>query len=974
MQPTATLTDDGLVFRLQDPALVPVSHWAAQSQVGSGAGILLCLREEETATDVHGDGLLVPWTAVAQLSEAELRDLGLPDPAPFALEVRADGAIHSPGFAVHYSFVHQGRRILGAKRQGAWLTVADQHYILLNPVYSVVEAIAGYENATGDDVEKRMLHWGEIAAQLPPETIQDGHLRELRFVVASAFEIDPFVNGADEPDLDPVPGRNTTKVNELGEVETTFESLLPEARQRDFVRRFRGLQSVRSRYTLPGNTFVVLTPAVRAALGTVREYQKATPAERRAYLENPSGEIRRALDLDGREDVEVDDVFSEGDLSERVTGTGLWEPKVLPWVERPGQPWLPPDSYGLVVDGEQIQLEPEDLEPLREAILEARATEKRELSYNGHRIPANDATLAAISLLQENANARTSDEASPDENASGVGRPDETENTSRDQVLLILDNLASVNFRRTRQDRFALPAMEASWLKSSLLPHQEEGVAWLRHHWEAGTWGALLADDMGLGKTFCALAFLRLVREGLRTDDSVRGPALVVAPTGLLKNWEDEHDQRLGGSGLGALVRAHGRGLRALRARQDRSWQREKAMGEPLLNLARLEAADCVLTTYETLRDHQHSFGRIQWCAGVFDEAQKIKNPGARLTEAVLAMNLDFVLLMTGTPVENRPADIWSLLDRAEPGLFGTLKDFSALYESQMEPTEETPSALDDLNTRLTHPMGEGEPALMLRRLKEDYLPSLPNKNVYYHTDDMPDPQANAYEGVVNEARGQSDMGILAVLSELRRISLHPLRYLEGDLEQYVEQSARLIRCFSILEEVRQMGEKALVFVESRDIQAFLMIALRQRFGLPADVLLINGTVTGDDRKRRVDDFQERDGFDVMVLSPRAGGVGLTLTQANHVIHLSRWWNPAVEDQCTDRVFRIGQARPVHIHLPMARHPVFDDFSFDLRLNQLMNTKRDRNRRVLAPLSFSTEDMSGLFRATVEDAAQAAGD
>ena len=974
MQPTATRTDDGLVFRLQAPAPVPVDRWAAQSHAGSGTGILLCLREEEMATHVDGDGLQVPWTAVARLSEEELRNLGLPDPAPFALEVGAAGAIHSPGFAIHCSFVHQGRRILGAERQGAWLRVAGRDYILLDPLYSIVEAIADYGTATGDDLEKRMLHWGRIAEQLPAEAIQDGHLRELRFVVASAFEIDPFVNEAGEPDLDPVVGRGTKRENEVGEEETAFERLLPEARQRDFARRFRGLRNVASRYTLPGNTFVVLTPAVRAALGTVREHQKAAPAQRRAYLENPSGEIRHALDVDGKEDVEVDDIFSEGGLSERVTGTGLWEPKVLPWVERPSQPWLPPESYGLELDGEKVSLDAEDLAPLREAIREAQAAGKMEVSHNGQRIPATDETLAAIDRLVEAATITASDETPPDEGSPDADPADEKEATSGDRVLLVLDNLELVNFRRARQSRPVLPEMKAPWLQSSLLPHQQEGVAWLRHHWEAGSWGALLADDMGLGKTFCALAFLRLVREGLRTDEPARAPVLVVAPTGLLKNWKDEHDQRLGGTGLGVLTRAHGPGLRALRSRQAQPWQREGSTGEPLLDLKRLEAADCVLTTYETLRDHQHSFGRVRWCAGVFDEAQKIKNPTARVTDAVLAMNLDFVLLMTGTPVENRPADIWSLLDRAEPGLFGTLKEFSEHYESESEPTEEAPSVLDDLNTRLTHPMAEGEPPLMLRRLKEDYLPSLPEKNVYCHTDDMPEPQADAYGRVVREARGQSGMGVLAVLQELRRISLHPFRYQEDDPDEYVRQSARLTRCFSILDEVRQMDDKALVFVEYREMQAFLMLALRQRFDLPEDVLLINGTVTGDNRKRRVDAFQQRDGFDVMVLSPRAGGVGLTLTRANHVIHLSRWWNPAVEDQCTDRVFRIGQARPVHIHLPMARHPGFDEFSFDLRLNHLMTTKRDRNRRVLAPVSFSAEDMGGLFRVAVEEALEAAGD
>ena len=143
--------------------------------------------------------------------------------------------------------------------------------------------------------------------------------------------------------------------------------------------------------------------------------------------------------------------------------------------------------------------------------------------------------------------------------------------------------------------------------------------------------------------------------------------------------------------------------------------------------------------------------------------------------------------------------------------------------------------------------------------------------------------------------------------------------------------------------------EKALIFVEFREMQSFLVGALRRKFSLRQDVLVINGAVAGETRKARVVDFQKRPGFDVMLLSPRAGGVGLTLTAANHVIHLSRWWNPAVEDQCTDRVFRIGQHKTVHVYLPIAQHPRFMDFSFDVRLDSLLARKRAMNRQVLAP-------------------------
>ena len=156
-----------------------------------------------------------------------------------------------------------------------------------------------------------------------------------------------------------------------------------------------------------------------------------------------------------------------------------------------------------------------------------------------------------------------------------------------------------------------------------------------------------------------------------------------------------------------------------------------------------------------------------------------------------------------------------------------------------------------------------------------------------------------------------------------------------------------------------------MLFVEARAMHDFLIVALRRRYCLPEDVLVINGAVPGLSRKDRVDVFQQRSGFDVMVLSPRAGGVGLTLTAANHVIHLSRWWNPAVEDQCTDRVYRIGQEKAVHVYLPIARHPRFGDFSFDIKLDRLIEGKRAMSRKVLAPTVGTRSDVQSLFESTV---------
>ena len=543
---------------------------------------------------------------------------------------------------------------------------------------------------------------------------------------------------------------------------------------------------------------------------------------------------------------------------------------------------------------------------------------------------------------------------------------EKTDSADSEQILQVVDNLETIGYRRDRRKRKpgivdAVPA-----LRTPLLPHQEEGLAWLRAHWQAGSWGALLADDMGLGKTLAALAFLSCLQGYVRTQELKARPMLVVAPTGLLRNWRDEHDKHLFGTGLGRAIEAHGAALRRLRKRAPTRGG-ELVFGQPLLEIKTLKTADWVLTTYETLRDYQHSFGRIRWRAGVFDEAQKVKNPGIRLTEAALAMNIDFTLLMTGTPVENRAADIWSLLDRAEPGLFGTLKDFSARYERETG----VASTLTDLHRALTQPSERSGPALMLRRLKEERIPKLPKKLIHKRVVEMPSSQADQYAKIVmDRQQGQS---ILQSLHYLRSISLHPRAPDGGDLDNYIGASARLSETFTILEAIAAQGEKALLFLESREMQNFLIGALRRRFQLSEDVLVINGAVSGNARKARVDRFHARRGFDVMILSPRAGGVGLTLTAANHVIHLSRWWNPAVEDQCTDRVFRIGQQRTVHVYLPLAKHPRFGEYSFDLKLESLMERKREMNRQVLAPCAATPTDVRDLYRSTMTEAPSAGG-
>ena len=336
-------------------------------------------------------------------------------------------------------------------------------------------------------------------------------------------------------------------------------------------------------------------------------------------------------------------------------------------------------------------------------------------------------------------------------------------------------------------------------------------------------------------------------------------------------------------------------------------------------------AKNSILTTYETLRDYHVSFAGIRFACVVFDEMQKVKNPSSLATHAAKSVNADFILGLTGTPIENRMENIWSIMDIVDPGRLGDLKTFSSRYAAA-----ET-SALEDLRDSLLAPSASG-PAAVLRRMKSDELEGLPKKIHHARCRPMPLGQARAYADVVALGQGDKKPPMLELLHRLRGVSLHPISPLNswtGESDQYIEGSARLSELFKILAVVAKKREKALVFLESLDLQDCLALMIKDRFNMRERPLLINGQVTGDVRQKRVSAFQERRGvFDVMILSPRAGGVGLTLTAANHVIHLSRWWNPTVEDQCTDRVYRIGQEQEVHVYFPMAIHPNYGDASF----------------------------------------------
>ena len=957
-----TALAEGLQFQvLSDGDALPVEAWGRSGALASGSsrfdaaeaahiGPLLRLLEEDRACEQPESAVLVNWEAVADLSVGQLKGLGLPPRAPLTLALQSQGSPANSDFRVSYKYVgNDGIPRVGIRRIGALLNDGTKQQILPNPLFQIVEDVDRLNETEGLSTADRMLAWGRVTEIFPEDLAVDDYLRSYRITVASAFTIEPFLNDRNEPDLRPVLGRLATTNDGTGELSSRFRSSLTPNEADEFELRFRKLRTTKLNNPLGENRYIVLAPEVLPAIQVVRDYTSRGPAERREFLEKPSLYLREALE-NSQSDVDLDSIFSDEGLSERVRGIGIWEPRILPWIQRPSQDWLPPEKVGLLLGSLSVEISPSDL-PVVEESLKAAITEGRDyIVHAGERIPATNEALEAIAQLRGEA-----------ERPRGSGQPsaEPEERVSHEkQILLIRDNLEELGYQAVGRARPGTAGGLPECLCSTLLSHQKTGVEWMQRHWIEGSTGALLADDMGLGKTLQALTFLAWTRELDRVRGSEPRPILVVAPTGLLKNWVAENEKHLTPPGLGEPLEVHGKGIAELR----HSKSRELTAGFPTLDLTRLREADWVLTTYETLRDYQHSFARIGWSVAVFDEAQRIKNPTAGVTNAALAMNLDFCIVMTGTPVENRPADIWPIVDRAHPGRLGTLKEFSRTYES---PDDE--GNLTKLKRILTDE--SAGPPIMFRRLKEEHLDGLPERHVHRRVVEMPPIQADAYTRVVERAAERTDF--LAVLQDLRAVSLHPMRQFEGAPESTIEGSARLREALRALDQISAMGEKALLFCEAVEMQDFLIELLPRRYRLPGPVRVINGKVPGAVRRTRVDEFQRRHGFDVMLLSPRAGGVGLTLTAANHVIHLSRWWNPAVEDQCTDRVLRIGQERPVHIYIPLARHPVYGDASFDLKLDVMLQQKRSMSREVLLPPVPDARELESLYRAATGAASAA---
>ena len=922
LAPTQAATELRL---LQAERAVPVAAWALSGH--PGADVCQQWLVDGAATE-SGDVLLVEHAALARLSAAEAARIGLPPATQLRAVVEGDGVMVRPGFTLLLRWTRPGgQNAPGLERVGAWLREPAGWRRMPETLFAVAEAVAAHEMA--QDEATRMSALASLRRALPAAALAgvaeaNGLIGSVTIVEADALSL-ATVGEGDAIKIVPI-------LHGMGD--TGAGPQLSEDQQRLFgERQFHGWPTARPVYSLPGGTFVTVSPPLRQALDVVRRVASASPEERRAFLREPRPAIRAAIGDEAASALIDRLVIETPEWSERVIGLGLWQKRVLPWIALAGNDWFSDDPgtapRGLTVGDQTLVLDAEAAQALHDEVADAIASGKPHvLAGDGAlAIPATPETLEAIGALAPRP--------AGERPAFVIIRTNETE---RD---------IEAAFHARRGPELGRPGC----LRTALKAHQHEGLLWLQRSWAAGSPGVLLADDMGLGKTLQSLAFLAWLRHGMAAGQIARRPLLIVAPTGLLHNWLAEHAAHLDPPRLGEPVIAYGAQLASLRL-PDRS------AGH--LDQTKLQAADWVLTTFQTLRDHIVDFAQVHFAAVLMDEAQAVKTPAIRTTDAAKAVRADFRIAMTGTPVENRLSDLWCIVDGIAPGHLGELREFSRRYEG-----EAGQANLPELKRLIDRPLG-GRPALMLRRLKEDKLPDLPERQDIVLQAPMGPFQRAAYAQAVALGRSQQGAGrVLEALQALRAASLHADLAAAEDDGALLAGSARLALALQVLDEVAGRGERALVFVESLQFMARLTGLLQRRYRMAAPPAIINGQVSGEARQARVDRFQNGPaGFDFMLISPRAGGVGLTLTRANHVLHLTRWWNPAVEDQASARAIRIGQTKPVSIYLLLATLPE-GGASFDQNLHALLSRKRQLMRDALAPAQASQDELADMLRDTL---------
>jgi SNF2 family DNA or RNA helicase len=648
---------------------------------------------------------------------------------------------------------------------------------------------------------------------------------------------------------------------------------------------------------------------------------------------------------------DISEIDISATFSERVIGLGEYQPLTRSFSSCSGNEWFPGIEIVDPVEGskEIVFKKREDLDEFSRLVDRSIEEKQKTVPYEGYKIPIEEAQeLVATAKKQFN---------TPDKPVS----PEK-------KVLIIKENLDELEYTeeiRGKEVEHKLQAVPNLAKKISLKEHQKEGVAWMQALFERKEPGCLLADDMGLGKTLQVMSFIEWVSSNMPKESFAK--VLISAPKSLLENWKNEYEKFFPEGFYSAIILTS----------NEKEYTRNLA-----IHSETWKTPTIIITNYETLKFNQIEMAKVKWDVVVLDEAQNIKTPGTLVTNAAKALNTRFRIALTGTPVENSFQDLWCLMDFSLPGLLGSRKEFNKAYSEKKESTDEELEYMgESIRSEIGPYIKRRNKSVLGSELKPKYISTLSEHNHVFPVDcsllvqHMPVRQKEAYDGIRDMMKdSENRRQTVKYIGEMKKVSDHPdftkdYGSLSAEFDsknywaEFASHSARLNAILPALDKIRKQKEKVLIFAEYRFTQYILKMILQDRFKLK-DIKIINGDVSVTASKRNnetrqgiVNQFNDSKGFNILILSPIAAGTGLTITGANHVIHYSRHWNPAKENQATDRAYRIGQEKPVYVYYPMA---VCNEYkTFDYILNDLLTRKNHLADSALFP--------SAKYRVTDED-------
>ena len=955
----------------------------------------LKMLEEQGLAECLPNGFIIASELAVQLDDDVRRLLELPPRFPGDFKTDMHGLTTHADFSVKLLPRLSGARVFNAwSIKGPLLWISEQTRYLLTPAqWLAFTALQAHRNSkgTGDDEQRNLAlvaalqgakKQGMRVALAAFDTIEIVSPEKVSLSIArednGGLLLSPYYG---DPSIVPAIARRLGQLN-------------PDAR----------VGSLRV-----GNKRIVLDEARFKATWEIINNRHVTPEQAQAFLRNPAAFLDATL-------IDFDEGFSarvQGATSFQNHYFGETDAMEIDWFGKaePAPRTARADTLDTLIKSQR------DLERFQDDYEQALEDGQTTLDFKDARVDCSDRD--AMDKALERIATRLIDKAGSETDPSTPSRTDS--NPSGPPLVVDIqpnDNALEFSAELTAALNGCIEALsyqgQIDWSRYLRRPfsYQEEGIRWLLGlarptlqltGEQLGKDGALLADDMGLGKTFMTLvAIAEYLQQGQANNDQAR-PVLVVAPLGLLDNWEQEVKAtyapdyhpfdtiiKLQADADLPRFRAPPQTIPSNTHQEDEQASIQKALktgrdhGPDRLDQPRR----LVLTTYDTLRDYQFSLCRVDWSLVIFDEAQMVKNPNTLASRAAKGLKARFKLAVTGTPVENSLQDFWNLLDTVRPGHLDAYQPFNREFICPINrvPREQRANARQQTGLKLRAKTG----LVMLRRNKVDKLEGLPAKTIYTGVEDhSPDTrfdarlqctmqrgQADVYDMVVADVTAQAadeyaGNPFLAGLQRLRDVALHPT-LLDGGIlprpqsreqaQRLMGESSKLACVVGLLRTIREKNEKVIIFAINKRAQEFVAAACEQLFAVRVHV--INGDTKAvarrsgtQTRRRMIESFQSEPEFGVIVMSPIAAGVGLTITAANHVIHLERHWNPAKEAQATDRVYRIGQEKDVCVYLPVLRHPDSGIITFDQNLNRLLNEKSALKDAVVTPEDVQPDDV-----------------